>query len=280
MFMRLRKILSYVRRSPKCWPKERESLSLDEYRDIASTLSRPTRMQMEAYAKHVSNAHSWYKLWYLGDLDAFRLTFFVNPSAGMGLASDGNGHEEEYRLVERTNENTTLGNVIGGFHYSDPPTAERLVRFGHLHYGRDRETLLIHDPTSNRCFDVPKSIVATGSVLVSAVISTFVTDAMRSKKAVRAFRRLKWPEESGGRIAKLEIYERARMLIDNPSKAVFVRPGDPRAADDGDISFVDYPLHLLFEKERQRQRKEMVGAMSRVCDLLWQSSDANSAGHP
>lgn len=250
---------------------EREHLTLDEYRGIVSTIDRPTRRQMEAYAKHVSNAHSWYKPWYVGDLDSFRLTFFVNPSAGMGYTQHGDGREEEYRLVERTDGNMKTGSAMAAFHYSDPPTTERIVKFGHLHYGQDRDTLLIHDPASSRYFDVPKSVVDVGSVQVTAVINTFVTDAMRSKQAVKAFRRLKWPEGSGGRKAKLEIYDRARMLIDNPSKVEFLKPRDPRVVDDTNIPLIDYPLHMLFEKERQRQRNEMVGAMSCVCDLLWQS---------
>ncbi len=95
-------------------------LDLTEYRDLLRSVPRPTDEQAEAFARFVSEAHSWYKhLPLLPPGTPFR--FFVDPYAGF--------HQE---IVK--GQAVLVPSATHGFHYSSLPTRQYQTRFGHLAY--------------------------------------------------------------------------------------------------------------------------------------------------
>src|SRR5215470_13221521 len=92
-------------------------LTLDEYRELLAETPTPSSEQLDAFARFVSTAHSWYK--HLPTLPpGVPMIFYLDPGAGTQRVVDKRGRVRE---VERRKP---------GFHYSWLPTAEYRDRFG------------------------------------------------------------------------------------------------------------------------------------------------------
>ena len=101
-----------------------KGLELFQYASLVRNLPRPTPDQMLAFARYVSNAHSWYKHlpWFPPGAPFY---FFLDPAAGMQRAVAPNG---SVRVSVREEP---------GFHYSWIRTEEYRARFGQGVYGPD-----------------------------------------------------------------------------------------------------------------------------------------------
>lgn len=253
-------------------PDKPPILTLPQYRVLVKSLPRPSLLQMQQFAKFVSNAHSWYKhLPYLPPGEPFE--FFLDPGAGMQLA------------VTRQGSVDAIPRTKCGFHYSWLPTAEYRDRFGYLAYSRsagstfsqllkDGTCLIssdigsaVYDPTAHSLLQLPAKVRNAGRAFVSGVAHTGGTDPRLWQWMAEANAPMEWPEERGGLEAVTRILDRCRVLKEDPSQKETLGPDQ-----DPDLWFVDYPLYQLLEPERQRQRAGMVAAMKRVIELVGTSS--------
>lgn len=248
---------------------------LDAYRSVVAGLPRPTREQMEDFAVFVSGAHSWYKhlpLWLPGE----PFQFFLDPCAGLQVVCHGPG---EFELVVREKR---------GFHYSQIPTVEYRDRYGFLAYSQSRGTRVylnrsdgaleapaddeasIFDPEVGRYFPVPEEVLRAGRVEVTAVVHTYCLPGKWVCFADAFEGEPPWPEESGGAAGLRAIIERCRLLDEDYTRCEPAPQEMQKTAlgrRKGGFG-IDYPLYLLMEPERARQRREMVAAMERVLDLV------------
>jgi hypothetical protein len=112
---------------------------MDEYLKIVSQLPLPTVAQTEAFAKHVTEAHSWYK-----HLPAFPpgqcFTFFLDPQAGRQIQQRG-GPNEFRAMFEGYKGITQFQMVITDItkdtkrvHYSMRLTEDYRREFGYWHF--------------------------------------------------------------------------------------------------------------------------------------------------
>lgn len=258
-------------------PDKPPIVTLPRYRVLVRSLPRPTLLQMQQFAKFVSNAHSWYKhLPYLPPGLPFQ--FFLDPGAGMQRAISPQG---SINAIPRTE---------CGKHYSWLPTAEYRKRFGYLAYSRSVGTAVhvlssdgsrltesdvapyVYDFTARSLVQVPAKVLKAGRAFVSAVAHTGGTDERAWQGMVRVKTPLEWPEESGGVEAVRKILDRCRVLEKDPSRKEYANLETLGPNEDRDVLFVDYPLYQLLEPERQRQRAGMVAAMKRVIELVGTSS--------
>lgn len=232
------------------------TLTLTEYLNLLSAVPLPSTQQKSEFAEFVSTAHSWYK--HLPPtLPGERFQFFIDKYAGCDrlLQEDGTAV-----LVERLER---------GFHYSDLPTTEYRSRFGHLAfscssgtsvfvaawplvYSRDGVAAVPGD--DGKMYGIPKEILEVGETHLTAIIhpggSCYpVCNSLED-----------WPEESGGRIALEKIAARCREMEDpaNPESELYTRS----------IGYTDPFLDNLVAPERQRQKREIVRSIDRVCELI------------
>ena len=250
-------------RSPASTP-----LSMREYVDLLRDCSRPTAAQIEAFADHVSSAHSWYK--HLPLFPPGRpFHFFPDPWAGMDTVVTPEGRVE---ARERGGER--------GFHYSWIPTADYREQFGCLNYHTTRgssfflpEGMIVNPRpplptllTPNGPVGVPEAVIEVGRVLCTGIIH-HRTDGYRywTSRWAGPWRDVDWPDEYGGEALKLRIIRQLDLLIAErecpTAKApVASQPGcaQPRSR-----------LHDILAPERQRQRDTMCNAIRRACDLVW-----------
>jgi hypothetical protein len=223
-----------------------------QYLALTRELPRPTPSQMEAFALHVSGAHSWYKHlpWYPPGKPFY---IYLDPAAGMERRRSESG---DWVVSDRQ---------VRGFHYSWLPTADYLDQFGHLAFAQAHATVVslrlsdgtrvapsddsptYHDPLNGQLRPVPEPILAAGTAMVSAIIYTSGIRRLSSRdttqygighRALRGDARKlpHWPEESGGRAALIALSE-------------------ARNEDE---------LCDLLEPERTRQLREIVRACERV----------------
>lgn len=112
---------------------------MDDYLKIVSQLPLPTVAQTEAFAKHVTEAHSWYK-----HLPAFPpgqlFTFFLDPQAGRQILQRGGMNEframfEGYKGVTRYQSIITdITKDTKRGHYSMRLTEDYRREFGYWNY--------------------------------------------------------------------------------------------------------------------------------------------------
>ncbi|GEM_PF-1777331 len=103
-------------------------LTLQEYRDIVSTLARPTEDQIDDFIEFVCSAHSWYKPILLLKTKMpyyMKFIFYINPHAGMKL-------EYNWRVGYTARER--LDTDEDKIHYTWMTTSEYRRRFGYLAY--------------------------------------------------------------------------------------------------------------------------------------------------
>lgn len=232
------------------------TLTLAEYLNLLSAVPLPSAQQKSEFAEFVSTAHSWYK--HLPpNLPGRPFYFFIDKSAGCDrlLREDGTAV-----VVERTER---------GFHYSDFPTKEYRSRFGYLAfscssgtsvfvadwplvYSRDKATAIPGD--DGKMYGIPKEILEVGETHLTATIhpggSCYpVCNSLKD-----------WPQESGGRTALEKIAARCREMQDsrNPKWMLETRS----------VGYTDPLLDNLVAPERQRQKKEIVRSVDRVCEVI------------
>ena len=247
-------------------------LALDEYRSLVADLVRPTRPQMEDFARYVSDAHSWYK--YLPLLPpGAPFNFRLDPAAGLQRILDNDGTLRAEPLEK------------GGFHYSSLPTAEYRRRFGHLAFSqadgttvtlvaRDGTRMMpsdgtdsVHDLHKHRLVNIPIDIIEAGTARVSGLIHSHI-DERHLYHGLLAAGPEGWPEESGGSATYHLILARAKAIATKQIERETLAMNAITAMGNIRLLGADYPLHLLIEPERERQRNAMVAAMERMLALL------------
>jgi hypothetical protein len=247
-------------------------LTLGEYRELLAGVPTPSREQMEAFARFVATAHSWYK--HLPLLPpGIPMTFFLDPGAGAQRIVDWRGR---VRLVDR---------VESGFHYSWRPTAEYRDRFGHAAYARttragmpvvgtsislirwnlsqlvpSEDKPAIFEPGRARLVALPDEVVEAGTAFLSGVVHDRASWPGSWQWHMTEWNapRVDWPAESGGADGWAKITERVQALIADP-ELIALSP---------DHFFGDYVLYLLLTPERERQLRGIVAALERVVDLV------------
>lgn len=235
-----------------------EDCHLARYLSAAGALPIPTMEQMQAFALHVSRAHSWYKhLPYCAPGSPFY--FYLDPAAGMErrLTPDG-------QLIVSDRETK-------GFHHSGLPTCDYRDRFGHLAFAQGRGTvvamrapdgtMLVPADNQPTYFDfeatqqaaVPEAVLKAGTAFLTAVL--YPNAAYRGPSgngpalyqtgvrmiATNPERLHPWPEASGGR-ATLDAIIASRNDLER--------------------------LAELLEPERERQLNEIVLACKRVVAMV------------
>ncbi len=225
------------------------TLSLIEYRSLVSGLDLPTTAQKRGFSRFVSNDHSWYKiLEFLPPGKPF--AFFIDPRAGFGFAK----LEEDFRWHSAP--------VTRQDRYRSFPTESYRQHFGYLNYAPPHFAPTVIDLDLKLCA-LPQEIVDAGTVSISAVVHRAGAQVLRDKEGHR------WPEESGGLRAWIEIVRRARDLDRDPSCRTELIVDDLTLRNEPYLwdGYEDAVLDKLLMPERERQRQTMVEAMGRVCDM-------------
>jgi hypothetical protein len=233
------------------------TLTLAEYLNLLSGVPLPSTQQKSEFAEFVSAAHSWYK--HLpANLPGQPFYFFLDKYAGCDRSLQSNGTAV---LADRSEQ---------GFHYSDIPTAEYRSRFGYLAfccgsgtvafvtkwplvYSRDKVATVPGD--DGKMYGLPKEILEMGETQLTAIIHP------SSSARLVCGQLTNWPEESGGRTTLEQIAARCREMQDpaNPKSERFTQSG---------VYIEDQLLDNLVAPERQRQKREIVRSIERVCELI------------
>ncbi len=233
------------------------TLMLAEYLNLLLEVPLPSTQQKSEFAEFVSAAHSWYK--HLpANLPGQPFYFFLDKYAGCDRRLQLNGTAV---LAERREQ---------GFHYSDIPTAEYRSRFGYLAYNcssgtsvfvaewplvysRDKFPAVPGD--DGKMYDLPKEILEVGETQLTAIIHP------NSSSRLVCSQLTNWPEECGGRTTLEKIAARCREMQDpaNPKSGGYTQSG---------VYIEDQLLDNLFAPERQRQKREIVRSIDRVCELI------------
>ncbi len=233
------------------------TLTLAEYLNLLSGVPLPSTQQKSEFAEFVSAAHSWYK--HLpANLPGQPFYFFLDKYAGCDRRLQSNGTAV---LADRSEQR---------FHYSDIPTAEYRSRFGYLAYNCSSGTSVFvaewplvysRDKVSavpgndGKMYGLPKEILEVGETQLTAIIHP-----MSSICPVRS-QLTNWPQESGGRTTLGKIAARCREMQD------WAYPKSGRYTQSG-IYIEDQLLENLVAPERQRQKREIVRSIGRVCELI------------
>ena len=232
------------------------TLTLAEYLNLLSGVPLPSTQQKSQFAEFLSTAHSWYK--HLPpNLPGQPFYFFIDKCARCDRHLQENGTAV---LADRRER---------GFHYSDIPTAEYRSRFGYLAfscssgtsvfvaewpqvYSRDKVAAIPGD--DGKMNALPNEILEAGETQLTAIIHPGASCYPICNRLTD------WPAESGGRIALEKIAARCRELQDpaNPESKLYTRS----------VGYTDPLLESLVAPERQRQKREIVRSIDRVCELI------------
>ncbi len=253
------------------------AMSLDQYRALTYHLTRPTRAQLEAFALHVSQAHSWYKHLPIAP-PGKRFCFYIDPFAGMDIVQRSAG---KYEVQWRDR---------GGFHYNQLATAEHRQKFGYMAFCsggievvpealKNIEGLtlpsgnaaVVYDPATRGFGALPVEVLVAGVARFSSVVhdliecSGFLGGYVFSNTDLFDVRQkpLYWPEESGGLAMLDRIRERLRELrrIDEAQASL---PSEQHR----DSYSEDPVIGESLAPERRRQHLGMVAAAERVMRLI------------
>jgi hypothetical protein len=135
------------------------------YADLIAGLPLPTAGQTAAFARHVTNVHSWYK--HLPTLPpGARFTFFLNPHACEQIERDGDGF-----VVTPIEEGDYFR------HGSRLSTADYRRRFGHWDYWSTRfrplapvERPILYGSGTDGRFELPTELVERWSCRLTAFL--------------------------------------------------------------------------------------------------------------
>ena len=234
------------------------TLTLAEYLNLLSGVPLPSTQQKSEFAEFVSAAHSWYK--HLpANLPGQPFYFFLDKYAGCDRRLQSN---ETAVLADRSEQ---------GFHYSDIPTSEYRSGFGYLAfscgsgtvvfvtkwpvvYSRDKVAAVPGD--DGKMYGLPKDILEMGETQLTAIIYPSSSARLVCSKLTN------WPEESGGRTTLEKIAARCREMQDPAN------PKSVRFTQNGVYIIEDQLLEDLVAPERQRQKREIVRSIDRVCELI------------
>jgi len=231
------------------------TLTLPEYLNLLSGVPLPSTQQKTEFAEFVSAAHSWYK--HLPANSPGRpFYFFLDKYAGCDRVLQSNGTAV---FADRREK---------GFHYSDIPTAEYRSRFGYLAYNcsagtsvfvaewplvysRDKVPVPAVPGDDGKMYGLPRDILEVGETQLTAIIHP-------GSSARLVCRRLtEWPEELGGRTTLEKIAARCREMDDPAQRSTGVG-----------VYIEDQLLENLVAPERQRQKREIIRSIDRVCELI------------
>jgi hypothetical protein len=246
-------------------------LTLQEYQEIVASMPKPTIQQMESFAEFVCTAHSWYK--HLPTMPpGCPFQFFLNPGIGLQLiVNDWSGKVKAISRYEN------------GFHYSCLPTNEYRKRFGYLAYSRSVGTSVslrlndgthlvpsddvpeIFDPIKGTTAQVPLEVMDAGVAYLSGLVHIEGENMLIGRFLEKPH--FDWTEESGGREVFAKIIKRCKELSEDYS-AIQRISSENLNGRFWDLLTIDYPLYQLLEAERERQKRGIVDAISRVLNLL------------
>lgn len=251
-----------------------KAIRLARYRAMCQQLPQPTEAQIEAFARHVAEAHSWYKHLPLNPPGS-PLHFFIDPYAGLQRVLRADGQLDHFEREKP------------GFHYSWIPSREYRKNFGHLAYSRSSgmmvgfpdidgdveigsdEVPIVGDPETGRLGLVPRAILKLGQQRVTGMIHSCAFDHGFLGTMLRCGRLDAWPDASGGDQALRCIRERCEYLGEGFDRVEPASPGERQHAHDILSPCVDLPLYRLLEPERRRQLDAMAGAIRRVIQDVW-----------
>jgi hypothetical protein len=249
-------------------------LTLDEYRHLVGALPPPTAEQQRSFAEYVAEAHSWYK-----HLPPYPpgapFTFFIDPFAGCDCVAGRGGR---LRFVARE---------APGFHYSAIPTRRYRERYGYLNFSSaERPTVILPIPGrmvmptddaaavadgEGRLRPLPRDVQESGAVRLTAAVhpagARFPYWDRRTKLQPQD---IAWPEETGGCRVVERLFESSRAMRDHLKSDLegWLRESAVITTEFGQER-VDPALKELLRPERERQQREMVAAMRRVCALIY-----------
>jgi len=260
------------------WQSAVAELSLAQYKELLAGVPPPSPAQRERFALHVSHAHSWYK--HLPGLPVVPFYFYLDPNAGSELIAQEDGR---VLVLPRTEQ---------GFHHTWIPTAPYREKFGPLGFasgsgtmamaGSAQGTILPPDAAARvisqdgKPCSLPVEILSAGEVKLSALMHEgslarlFWLDGVI--RLIQGSFRVNWPEESGGRDALNAIIARYRGLHDGSIRREDFSEEELEALRMPGRSLprpMDAVLYRLCAPEHQRQRREIVKAIDRVCDLVF-----------
>lgn len=227
---------------------------LSQYRNFVGNLPSPTDQQIENFVEFVAEAHSWYK--HLpGFLPGREFFFFIDPMSGFDLLYPDVGG---VKFQERTNDTSS-------FHYTWMTTEKYRSQFGYLSYHVDAgnsflvptaEGVATYETNAvfgynNQLYGIPKEIANAGATEITAVIHKLSTSREQWKWFLEQQGPGTWHKESGG----MKTLEAISDLCNGPERKSY----------DYDIE-----LNQLLAPERQRQKRHMKLAISRVVKSIYQ----------
>jgi hypothetical protein len=248
------------------------SLTLGEYRELLAGVPEPSLEQIEAFARFVSTAHSWYK--HLPLLPpGVPMTLFLDPGAGAQLhRRQGRTHTAGQPPKARLPLLLAKDGRVPGPFRSRRLRQERwhgtvvsLIRADGSQLIPSDDKPAIFEPHQAELVALPDEVLEAGVAHVSGVVDPRASlPALWRLSRNSDASRVDWPAESGGAAVLAQILERVRALSGHPKR---IEP--PLDADrDHLIGGCDLVLYRLLTPERERQRAGMVAALERVVDLV------------
>ncbi len=198
-------------------------LSLQEYRDLLDGCERPAQAQIDSFIEFVCGAHSWYKHLPLVP-PGVNFYFYLDPNAGQELVFDKDG---TMRLRDRLDTDRIK------FHYTWMTTATYRSRFGFLSYSaragtyfmtrgksgswavHRHDSAVVHDSELVPCL-VPDELANSAFAELTGAIHEEMSQWNKARKWVEALSGNldRWPSESGGEGAALELMNLSQELSD------------------------------------------------------------------
>jgi hypothetical protein len=233
-------------------------MSLDEYRDLARWINRPSPKQCEAFSRFVAAAHSWYK--HLpAQQPGSRFSVFLDLFAGYDAVDLPGGRTH---LVPREKQ---------GLHYTAIPTRDYRARYGHLAYfhpvtdeGLVSLSNHLHGimDREGRWRSLPGEVIEAGTFYLTGLVHLYGWQALGEDTVL--------PPESGGRETVLLARERILQLRRDPTCAEPFSHDHPAPQFERDSThLIDRVLYDLLEPERQRQRNGLLLAIRNMLEFVY-----------
>ncbi len=226
-------------------------MSLHEYRDLAHWINRPSPKQCQAFSRFVTSAHSWYK--HLPRTPPGSCFYvFVDLFAGYDLVELPGGRTH---VVPREKQ---------GLHYTAIPTRDYRARYGHLAYstGEERASIVAIMDREGRWRSLPADVLAAGTFHLTALVHLYGWQALLEDAVL--------PPESGGSDVVQQARERVAQLRQDPGCAEPFPDNHTAPQEERDaFHWNDRVLYELLEPERRRQRDELLAAIGRMFELVY-----------
>jgi len=246
-------------------------LVLADYRKAIAQFPPPTSAQIADFARYAAEAKSWYKHLPLLPPGA-PFTFYVDPWSGLDRIMEASGRMV---FLNRTEQSPR-------FHYTWMTTEAYRARFGRLAFACPAGTALFSSISvqlqdgrkvagvfdNNPCrasihlgeeaeYRLPPEVMEAGTVMITGVVHKMASQsALWKNGAENASLQLRWPARSGGTKSGRAISDQVRAL----------------AAGKTSADAADRALDELIKPERERLQEDMVRAMNRVVEVLYNGS--------